>query len=105
MPVVVSPHFRLEHCCEVAGGEAQPRSCYRKCFLRLASLIFPVCNAWSQAFADVLQLPPFSLAALEAAIDPGPKLKAQQAAMQRKRLRIKLEGSPAGGLCHNTPVS
>ena len=40
---------------------------------------------FSQAFGDVLQLPPFSLTALEAALDPGPRIRKVETGNTAKR--------------------
>ena len=47
---------------------------------------------FTQAFGDILQLPPFSFEALEAAIDPGPRVRAHEA------LCVPSDGSDADEL-------
>jgi len=68
------------------------------CFSRLPLKCLPdILMVWdfAQSFRDVLQLPPFPLAALEAALDPGPRVRKNDSSWKKeKRAASEEEAEP-----------
>lgn len=57
-----------------------------------------------QAFGDVLQLPPMSLPAFEAALDPGPKVKEVETGVHQPSA-LDAIGAVQGAAAHHSKYS